>query len=119
MHSDRNADQQFSLDGNGGVLLAIALPSTRAKDKILRTDLSMMRTLINNYACDTKGVPRPLQDLVTAGYLRDLPTDPMTGSNRTWRFVYERAIDGAALGIIGVRSGSNKKGTNGKRYSDW
>ena len=62
--------------------------------------------------------PRSLQDLVAAGYFRDLPTDPMTGSNRTWRFVNEPAIDGSGTGTIGVRSGSDKKGTNGKPYSD-
>jgi hypothetical protein len=88
------------------VCLAIALPSTRAREKI---DLSMMRTLIDNYAYDTKTVPQFLQDLVTAGYLGDLTNDPMTGSNRTRRFVYERAIDGAALGFLTawLRSNSN------------
>ena len=86
---------------------------------MLKTDLSTMTTVIGEYTYDKKSAPRALQDLITAGYLRDVPTDPMTGSKRTWRFVIDRATDGTDLGIIRVRSGSDKIGTDGRRYSDW
>jgi general secretion pathway protein G len=103
----------------GAVLFTIGLSGTRAKESILRADLFTMTRVIDEYGYDKKGFPRSLQDPVTAGYLRDLPTDPMTGSRRTWRFVNERAADGTDLGIIRVRSGSDKIGTDGRRYSDW
>jgi len=112
-----------ALVGSGSILgaglLAIALPHTRAKERMLKTDLSTMTTVIGEYTYDKKSAPRALQDLITAGYLRDVPTDPMTGSKRTWRFVIDRATDGTGLGIIRVRSGSDKIGTDGRRYSDW
>jgi general secretion pathway protein G len=103
----------------GAVLLANALVTTQAKESALKNNLYAMITVIDKYTYDKKSLPRSLQDLITKGYLRDLPTDPMTGSNRTWRFVKERAIDGTDLGIIRVRSGSDKIGTDGRRYSDW
>ncbi len=101
----------------GGLLAVIACSNTRAKEDILKHDLFILTTLANEYTYDKKSVPRSLQDLVTDGYLRYIPNDPITGFNRTWRIVKERASNGTER--VRVKSGSDRKGTNGKRYSDW
>jgi general secretion pathway protein G len=71
----------------------------------------------------TKGkAPQTLEDLVTAGYLRQIPVDPMTGSNRTWKLIMEDAltsVNQSEPGIFDVRSGSDKIALDGTPYADW
>src|SRR5271168_5483722 len=67
------------------VLLSIALPIytksiTRAKESVLKNNLFTMRTLIDEYTYDKQKAPQTLQDLVSEGYLRQIPIDPMTNS---------------------------------------
>jgi general secretion pathway protein G len=67
------------------------------------------------------GDPQSLQDLVTEGYLRDIPIDPMTGSNQTWKIIMEDAtqsVNQTEPGIFDVLSGSDKMGLDGIPYSD-
>jgi general secretion pathway protein G len=59
---------------------------------------------------------------VAAGYLRDIPMDPMTGSNQTWHYIMEdmlQAVDQTEPGIFDVKSGSDKTGLDGTPYADW
>lgn len=109
------------------VLLAIALPIyqksiTRAKESVLRTNLFNLRSMIDEYTIDKQQAPQSLQDLVTEGYLRQIPEDPMTGSNQTWRVIMEDTPvggDTSPPGIWDVKSGSDKIGLDGTPYSDW
>jgi prepilin-type N-terminal cleavage/methylation domain-containing protein len=50
----------------------------RAKEAALKQDLFVMRQAIEQYTLDKTTAPQSLDDLVTAGYLREIPTDPMT-----------------------------------------
>ena len=108
------------------ILISMAIPIyqksiLRAKESVLANNLFTMRTVIDNYTYDKEKAPQALQDLVTEGYLRDVPIDPITGSNQTWRLIMEDAtqsVDQSEPGIFDVRSGSDKVGLDGRPYSD-
>ena len=110
------------------ILLGMGLPIyshtiARKKEDNLRTNLETLNKLIYQYTQDKQKPPQSLSDLKTAGYLEIIPKD-ITGSNDTW--VPEES-DGTIVlleqkdtgGIIGVHSGSDKVGSDGKPYSTW
>jgi len=109
------------------VLLAIALPIyqksiIRAKESVLRNNLFTLRTMIDEYTIDKQKAPQSLQDLVSDGYLRQIPQDPITGSDQTWKVIMEDNPVGGSTnppGIFDVRSGSDKAALDGTNYSDW
>ena len=93
--------------------------ASAADEAALKTDLRTMRDVIDQYYGDSKHYPPKLEDLVTAGYLRALPTDPMTRSSATWTVVREGPEFGGTTGIIDVHSGSTARARDGTRYADW
>jgi general secretion pathway protein G len=109
------------------ILLAIALPIyqksiIRSKESVLRSNLFTLRTMIDEYTIDKQHAPQTLQDLVSEGYLRQVPQDPMTGSDQTWKVIMEdTAIGGvnSPPGIFDVKSGSDKTALDGSAYADW
>ncbi len=109
------------------ILLAIAAPIYRttiihAREAVLRDDLYQMRTLIGQYTLDKQAAPQTLQDLVTAGYLRQLPVDPFTRSSSTWVPVTDDSIMSLSQqqpGIVDVHSGSQQTSLEGTPYSSW
>jgi general secretion pathway protein G len=109
------------------VLLAIALPIyqksiIRAKESVLSNNLFTLRSMIDEYTIDKQKAPESLQDLVSEGYLRQIPQDPITGTNQTWKTIMEDTPIGGSTsspGIFDVRSGSDKTGLDGTPYSDW
>ncbi|HUE04365.1 MAG TPA: prepilin-type N-terminal cleavage/methylation domain-containing protein [Bryobacteraceae bacterium] len=109
------------------ILISIAIPQyqkaiIRAKESVLHNNLFTMRQVIDEYTADKKKAPQSLQDLVAGGYLRDIPIDPMTGSNQTWRTIMEdmlQAVDQTEPGIYDVQSGSDKTGLDGRAYADY
>jgi general secretion pathway protein G len=95
---------------------------TRAKESVLRNNLFTMRTVIDEYTYDKQKAPQTLQDLVSEGYLRTIPTDPMTNSSDTWKVIIEdtlNAVNQTEPGIFDVRSGSDKTSLEGTAYADW
>jgi general secretion pathway protein G len=109
------------------VLIAISVPIyqksiVRAKESVLRSNLSNMRNMIDEYSVDKQKAPETLQDLVTEGYFRQIPQDPMTGTSDTWKIIMEETPIGgsnSSPGIYDVRSGSDQKSLDGTMYSDW
>jgi general secretion pathway protein G len=109
------------------ILISMAIPIyqksiTRAKESVLKNNLFTLRTVIDNYTYDKEKAPQSLQDLVSEGYLRDVPVDPITGSNQSWRLIMEDAsqsVDQSEPGIFDVRSTSSKTSLDGRPYSDW
>src|SRR2546430_4229334 len=60
------------------ILAAIALPQYQktimhTREAVLRDDLSKMRSLLDQYAADKQKLPQSLDDLVSGGYMRELP----------------------------------------------
>jgi general secretion pathway protein G len=109
------------------ILVSIAIPLyqkaiLRSKESVLRNNLFTLRTVIDEYTYDKQKAPQTLQDLVQEGYLREVPRDPITESNSSWRVVMEDAVQSVNQtepGIFDVHSGSDKMGLDGTPYSDW
>ena len=109
------------------ILVSMAVPLyqkslIRAKENVLKNNLFTLRTVIDEYTYDKQKAPQSLSDLVTEGYLKDVPRDPMTESSTTWRTVMEdsaQSVNQAEPGIFDVRSGSDKMGLDGTPYSEW
>jgi general secretion pathway protein G len=109
------------------ILVSMAVPIyqksiIRAKESVLRNNLFTMRTVIDEYTYDKQKAPQTLDDLVNEGYLREIPIDPMTGSNQTWKTIMEDAltsVNQTEPGIYDVRSGSDATSLDGTPYSEW
>ena len=109
------------------ILLGVMVPIYKihvlhANEAVLKQDLYNMRTAIDQYTQDKSKAPQALDDLVSAGYIRVIPTDPFTHQNNTWQVVQEdtlQAIDQTQPGISDVHSGSNLNSSEGTAYSSW
>jgi general secretion pathway protein G len=109
------------------ILASIAIPMYRAvvvnaKETVLKDNLREMRRVIDQYTADKKKAPASLQDLVDAGYFRQLPVDPMTNSNSTWQTVNDTSIaspDQTESGIVDIHSGSAAVSSLGTPYNTW
>ena len=107
------------------ILISMAIPIysrsiLRAKESVLKNNLFTLRTVIDNYTYDKQKAPQSLQDMVAAGYLREIPMDPITASNQTWKIIMEDAtqsVNQSEPGIFDVRSGCDRIGLNGTPYS--
>lgn len=107
------------------ILAAVALPQyhktiMHARETVLRDDLYRMRSLIDQYAADKGKLPQSLDDLVSAGYLREIPTDPIT-EQKDWNIEIGEdpfSSEGGS-GIRNIRSGSPEVSTEGTPYSEW
>jgi general secretion pathway protein G len=108
-----------------GILVSIALPNYRnsvvqAKEAVLRENLYRLRDLIDQYQSDKGKYPETLEALVTDGYLRSVPPDPVSGA--PWVEVppeFDSASGEAPTGVYDVKSASAETGTNGVAYSEW
>ena len=109
------------------IIVSLAVPMyqkaiVRAKESVLRNNLFTLRTLIDEYTFDKQKAPQALDDLVREGYLRQVPIDPITGSNQTWRVIMEDAmssVNQTEPGIFDVRSGADRASLEGTPYSEW
>jgi general secretion pathway protein G len=109
------------------ILISIAVPIynhviTRARESVLRSNLFTIRNSLDEYTYDKQKAPQALQDLVSEGYLRDVPMDPITNSKDTWKVIMEDpdvAMNPQDPGIYDVRSGSDRTSLEGTPYSDW
>jgi len=109
------------------VLMAVAIPIytraiTRSKESVLKNNLFTMRTVIDEYTYDKQKAPQTLQDLVTDGYLRQVPVDPITGNADSWKLIMEDAsntVNQTMPGIFDVRSGADGTSLEGTPYSEF
>jgi general secretion pathway protein G len=107
------------------ILVSVALPQYQktimhARETILRYDLDTMRKLIDQYAADKGKLPQSLDDLVTAGYMREVPKDPIT-DQKDWVLVSGEDVYSTegGTGIIDVKSAAPETSTEGTPYSEW
>ena len=107
------------------ILAAVALPQyhktiMHARETVLRDDLFRMRSLIDQYSADKGKLPQSLDDIVSAGYLREIPTDPIT-EQKDWNIEVGEdpySSEGGS-GIRDVHSSSSEVSTEGTPYSEW
>ena len=107
------------------ILAAVALPQYQktimhARETVLRDDLYRMRSLIDQYSADKGKLPGSLDDLVSAGYMREIPVDPIT-DQKDWNAVSgdDPYSSEGGSGIIDVHSSSGEVSTEGTAYSEW
>jgi len=109
------------------VLMSIALPIytrsiQRSKESVLKNNLFTLRTVIDEYTYDKQKAPQTLQDLVSDGYLRQVPIDPITGNNESWKLIMEdqgNTVNQSQPGIFDIRSGSDLTSLEGTPYAEW
>jgi general secretion pathway protein G len=107
------------------ILAAIALPQYQktilaTREAVLRDDLSKMRSLIDQYAADRQKLPQSLDDLVSAGYMRELPDDPITGeADWTTETGDDPNSSSGEQGVTDVHSASSDVSSEGTPYSEW
>ncbi len=109
------------------VLAGIGMASYRnavtlAQEAVLKENLFRMRDAIDQYYADKQRYPATLQDLVTDGYMRAIPEDPMTRSADTWQTEMAEPDPNSLTGDTGVynvRSGSDRVSQSGTPYGEW
>lgn len=115
-----------------GILVSMAVPTyrsivQRAKETVLRQNLFTLRDVIDQYYADKGKYPDALEDLVSSGYLRHIPVDPMT-LKPDWKTInYSGGEEGqieptegeSTGGIFDVKSTSEETAHDGTKYSDW
>jgi prepilin-type N-terminal cleavage/methylation domain-containing protein len=104
-----------------GTLLSLAAPSyyhsmDKTREAVLRGNLNVLRATLDRYYADAGVYPESLNELVERRYLRGIPEDPFTGSERTWVMVPAARGKG---GVADVRSGADGRGADGRAYRDW
>lgn len=109
------------------VLVAMAAGSyqrslVRSREAVLKQDLATMRNAIQQYTLDKLQGPSSLDDLVSAGYLREIPTDPITRQH-IWHSNFEDVLlspDQTSSGVTDVHSTSDAISPfEGTAYSSW
>lgn len=104
------------------VLLAMAVPHyfgrvDTAKEAVLRENLRQMRDALDKYYGDNSRYPDTLNELVSRRYLRRIPPDPITDSERTWVLI--APADPRQGAVSDIRSGAEGNGRDGTPYSSW
>ena len=139
--SQRFSRRRFTVAGSRGftmielmvviaiILVLIAMAAgryersvTRAKEAVLKEDLQTMRNAIEQFTLDKQQAPQSIDDLVSSGYLRQVPLDPMT-RGRDWHVNFEDMMltpDQTAAGITDVHSSSDSVSPfESTPYSSW
>ena len=102
--------------------LAVCEPETAERGRIRDELVEMHLPLVEYLARRFRNRGEPLDDLVQAGYLKEIPSDPMTHSTTTWVTATSdvlESVDQSDPGINDVHSGSEEMGSNGQPYSGW
>ena len=107
------------------ILAAITLPQYQktimhTREAVLRDDLFKMRSLLDQFAADKGRLPQSLDELVTEGYMRELPVDPFT-SQKDWAITTGEDPNSMTgeQGITDVHSSSAEISSEGTPYSEW
>jgi general secretion pathway protein G len=102
-------------------LLSIVAPRyftsvDRAKETVLKQNLSIMRDAIDKYYADTGEYPADLNQLVEDRYIRAIPVDPVT-EQAVW--VEVPPPDEEMEGVYDVHTISDRQALDGTFYEKW
>ena len=94
----------------------------KAKEAVLHQDLRVMRDAIQQFTLDKQAAPQSLDDMVSAGYMREIPTDPIT-QRKDWQIETSDVLlspDQTTTGITDVHSSANTISPfENTPYSSW
>ena len=88
---------------------------TKAREASLKQTLFNLRDVLEQYRADRGKYPQAMAEVVTAGYLRQIPSDPFTRSTTTWQEIPSESEGG----IFDVHSGSPFVAMDGTPYNQW
>ena len=107
------------------ILASITLPQYQrtivaTREAVLRDDLHKMRELIDQFAADKGRLPQSIDDLVTEGYMREVPVDPFT-AQKDWAISTGEDPNStdSQSGMTDIHSTSGDVSTEGTPYSEW
>ncbi len=106
------------------IMATVAIPKViihlkRAKEVVLQQNLWTMRRAIDFYWQDKEKPPANLQELVSAGYLREIPKDPVCADCQ-WTEIPAPADDANSAGGMGdVKSAAPGEDSSGKSFADY
>ena len=107
------------------ILAAITLPQYQktimaTREAVLRDDLRKMRSLIDQFAADKGRLPQSLDELVSAGYMREIPVDPFTGQKEWQQTMGDdpNSLEGGT-GLTDVHSAAEDTASDGTSYREW
>ncbi len=107
------------------ILLSVALPTyqksvQQAREAVLQQNLDTMRRSIDQYGADKGKLPQSLDDLVTGGYLREKPIDPII-EKAEWKEIQGEDTNSpdAEQGLKDVKSTAEGEDGDGKKYEDY
>jgi general secretion pathway protein G len=103
-------------------LLSIVAPRyfnsiDKAKESVLRQDLGVMRNAIDQFYSDFGKYPIDLAELVDKRYMRSIPRDPFTESDKTWIEIPPK--NETESGVYDVQSGYTGRALDGSFYQEW
>ena len=101
-----------------GIIARWRLAAAHAREVTLRNNLHTFRKVIDQYAAEKGALPKSVDQLVNAGYLREIPVDPFTGQ-RNWVVVMGVDPQTGATGVVDLRSSSLATSYDGTPYSQW
>lgn len=107
------------------ILAAIVLPQyhktiRHTQEAVLRDNLFKMRSLLDQFAADKGKLPQSLDELVSEGYMREIPVDPFT-EQKDWTVVTGEDPNSTSgeQGVTDVHSASTEQSSLGNQYSEW
>jgi general secretion pathway protein G len=92
-----------------------------SKEAVLKSDLRVLRDAIDHYTLDKQAAPQSVDDLAQAGYLREVPVDPITNA-KDWVPQFDSVVlspDQTSTGMVDVHSSSTKPSSTGTPYNEW
>lgn len=88
--------------------------ATDAREAVLKSNITGLRYNLDQFYNDTGSYPTTLNDLVSKKYIRQIPIDPITESNTTWKIVYDKNKT-----IIDIKSGAAGSSSKGVPYENF
>jgi general secretion pathway protein G len=109
-----------------GILASIAAPNyqwgiIRARESVLREDLYMLRSTIDQFYADQGKYPDSLQELADKKYIKGVPNDPFTKAP-DWVPASPEPVEGQEPpkgSVADVHSNSPIVGSDGRAYNLW
>jgi general secretion pathway protein G len=88
----------------------------RSREAVLRTNLKLLRSAIDQHYADRGSYPESLTTLVDRRYIREIPEDSISERRDTWVAYGHPA---GLTGVYDVRSGAPGNAADGSAYATW